>query len=249
MHFIGNFMTDYKFIGKSLFFPDKGILAIGDLHIGYEYKLQQSGVLIPERQAEEIMEELKEIFKEIGKKKIKKIVFIGDIKHSFSYEWKEKNYFNEILNFLKKSFKEKDIILIKGNHDTIDYSYEKKMMKKYYIKDNIAFLHGHELFPEVLDKKIKTIVMGHIHPSVTLAEKHGVKKEKYKCFLTGKFHGKETIILPSFLGTIEGTSINEYEDAYEDYFSIIPKKILMKFSVHVVGEDKVYDFGKIKNLN
>ena len=240
---------EYEFIDKALFFPEKGILVIGDLHIGYEYQLQQSGVLVPEHQIKEMIEELKKIFKKIKeeKKSMKKIIFLGDIKHSFAYEWKEKNYFNEVLNFLNEYFREKDIILIKGNHDTIDYSFGR--MKKYYIDDDIAFLHGHELFQEVLDKKIKTIIMGHIHPSVLISEKHGVKKERYKCFLTGKFMGKDVIILPSFLATVEGAVVNDYPDSYEDYFSIIPKKILMNFEVHAIGEDKVYDFGKIRNLD
>lgn len=218
------------------------------MHIGYEYQLQQSGVLVPEHQIKEMIEELKKIFEKIKeeRKEMKKIIFLGDIKHSFAYEWKEKNYFNEVLDFLRKYFREKDIILIHGNHDTIDYSFGR--MKKYHIEDDIAFIHGHELFMEVLGKKVKMIVMGHLHPSVLISEKHGIKKEKYKCFLTGKFHGKEAVILPSFLGTIEGTTVNDYNESYEDYFSIIPKKILINFEVHAVGEDKVYDFGKIKNL-
>jgi putative SbcD/Mre11-related phosphoesterase len=242
-------LKNYLFISKILFFPERGILAIGDLHLGYEYQLQQSGVLIPEHQIEEIIEELKTIFKEIKQKnfKLKKIVFIGDIKHSFSYEWKEKNYFNEVITFLKDYVKEKDMILIKGNHDTIDYSFSDKL-QDYYIDGELAFTHGHELFMEVLDKKIKTIVMGHLHPSVILSDKQNIKREKYKCFLVGKFKGKETIIMPSFLTTIEGTTINSLEYEYEDYFSIVPRANLMNFECYVVGEKEVYDFGKIKKL-
>ncbi len=242
-------MKNYIFIGKTLFFPKEGILAVGDLHLGFEYKLQQSGLLVPEMQIEEIKEELKKIFEEIRDKKfkLKKIVFIGDIKHSFSYEWKEKNYFKEIINFLTKYIEDKNIILIKGNHDTIDYSFSDRL-KDYFIEGELAFTHGHLLFPEILDKKIKTIVIGHLHPSVLLSDEQNIKKEKYKCFLTGKFRGKETIVLPSFLATIEGTTINNIENEYEDYFSIIPKKILMNFDVHAVGEEKVYNFGKIKKL-
>ena len=63
----------YEFIDKSLFFPKQGILVIGDLHLGYDFMLQQSGVLIPERQVEEVIEELKKIFKTIESKKQKKI--------------------------------------------------------------------------------------------------------------------------------------------------------------------------------
>ena len=239
---------NYEFISKTLFFPEKGILVIGDLHLGYDYMIQQSGVLIPERQVKDIIEELRDIFKKIkeSEKEIKKIIFIGDIKHSFSYEWKEKNFFNEVLNFLEKYFDKKDIIFIKGNHDTMDYSFGK--MKEYYIEDDIAFVHGDKSFLPVPDNKIKTIVMGHIHPSVIISEKKGVKKEKYKCFLVGKSKGKEVIILPSFLATIEGGTVNNFDEEYEDYFSIVPKKDLMKFLVFVVGEEKVYDFGKVSKL-
>jgi len=242
-------MKDYLFIGKTIFFPKHGILAVGDLHLGYEYKMQQSGVLVPEAQVEEIKTELKEIFEEIKEKnfKLKKIVFIGDIKHSFSYEWKEKNYFREILSFLKNYIEDKNIILIKGNHDTIDYSFSERL-KDYFIEGELAFSHGHEAFPEIFDKKIKTIVIGHLHPSIILSDKQNIKREKYKCFLVGKFREKEIIILPSFLATIEGTTINSINDEYEDYFSIIPKKSLMSFETFVVGEKEVYDFGKIKKL-
>lgn len=240
---------EYQFISKTLFFPEKGILAVGDLHIGFEYQLQQSGVIVPENQTQEIISELKKIFAKIEKtNRIKKIIFLGDIKHSFSYQWKEKSYFNKILNFLKEKFSDKNIILIKGNHDTIDYSFADKL-KDYHIEDNIAFVHGHKLFPEIFSEKIKTIVMGHIHPSVILSDKPKIKREKFKCFLTGKFKNKNIIIMPSFLSTVEGQTINEYSEGYKDDFSIIPKKNLLNFRIHVVGENKVYQFGKIKNLN
>jgi hypothetical protein len=237
------------FLGKSIFFSTEGILAIGDLHLGFEYSLQQSGLLVPEQQIEEIKEELKNIFEEIKKKKLKlkKIVFIGDIKHSFSYKWKEKNYFNDLIKFLKEYLPEKNIILIKGNHDTIDYSFGNKL-KDYFIYKNLAFCHGHKLFPEVFKEKIDTIIIGHLHPSIILSDKKNIKREKYKCFLVGKFKNKKIIILPSFLATIEGTTINSLNYEYQDSFSIIPKKNLLNFNVFVVGENENYNFGKIKNM-
>lgn len=239
----------HQFISKTLFFPKQGILAVGDLHLGYDYMIQQSGVLIPERQVEEIIIELKEIFNKIKhkKQKLRKIIFIGDIKHSFAYEWKEKNYFNKVMDFLKENFDEENIILIKGNHDTIDYTLNKRLIN-YYIEEDIAFSHGDKIFPEVFDKKIKTIIMGHIHPSIILSDKQGIKKERFKCFLVGKFMGKKIIILPSFLSTIEGSPINDYDEEYENSFSIISKKDLINFDVYVIGQEKIYGFKKIKNL-
>ena len=239
----------YKFFNKTLYLPEQGILVIGDLHLGYDYMIQQSGVLIPEMQVEEIINELKDIFNKIKfkKSKLKKIIFLGDIKHSFTYKWKEKNYFNKVLDFLRENFKEENIVLIKGNHDTIDYTFNKKLTD-YYIEENIAFLHGDKSFPDIFNSKIKTLVIGHIHPSIILSDKQGIKKERFKCFLVGKFKNKEIIILPSFLSTIEGSPINNYMGEYENGFSVIPEKDLMKFNIHVIGKDKVYKFGKIKEL-
>jgi hypothetical protein len=240
---------EYEFIGKTLFFPDYGILVIGDLHLGYEHSVRQSGILIPENQIKEVISDLEKTFTKIKliNKKLKKIIFLGDIKHSFGYEKEEKNYFREVIDYLKQNINEKNILLIKGNHDTINYSSGK--MKNYYIYKDIAFLHGHELFTKVFDEKIKTIVMGHIHPSVILRDKQNIKREKYKCFLIGKFKNKNIIILPSFLSTIEGNPVNSYKNNYENSFSIISKKSLLNFQVFVIGEDKVYEFGKVKEMN
>ena len=237
-------MENYAFIGKALFFPEKGILVIGDLHLGYEHQLIESGILAPQTQIKDLIFELKGL---IEKTKPKKIIFLGDIQHSFKFELEEKYNFREVVEFLKKHFKEEDIIFIKGNHDTIDYSFANKI-KDYYIEGDIAFLHGHKTFLELFDKKIKTIVMGHIHPSMTLADPETTKKERYKCFLIGKFNKKEVIILPSFSDISIGSPINEYLKEYDESFSIIPKKNLLKASVYAIGKDKVYEFGKVKSL-
>ena len=105
----------YTFIDKTLFFPDEEILVIGDLHLGYDYMLRQSGVLIPERQLKDMISDLKEIFKKIKAKKhkIKKIVFLGDITHAFGYEFQERDEFLEITDFVKKELPNSELILIK----------------------------------------------------------------------------------------------------------------------------------------
>src|SRR4030042_3257729 len=238
----------YKFIQETLYFPENGILVIGDLHLGYEHQLIQSGVLTPKMETERVINELRNIILEIkeSKQKPDKIIFIGDIKHSFDFQYEEKFIFKEVLEFLSQYFKSKNIIFIRGNHDTIDFTYGD--MKDYYIEDDIAFVHGNKSFPEIYDKKIKMIVMGHIHPSVVFHDPDTSKKEKYKCFLIGKFNKKQIIILPSFLGISMGSQINEYADAYNDEFSIIPKKQLLKFNVFVIGKDKVYEFQKVRDL-
>ncbi len=240
---------EYIFIDKAVFFPKQEILAIGDLHLGFEHMLRRTAVGLPESQTKETIENLKEIFSKIRSLgyKLKKIIFLGDIKHYFGFQYKEMKYFDEIYDFLKKQFKESDIILIKGNHDKLDYS--GKRMKNYYINSGICFVHGHIEFPQIYSEKVRTIVLGHLHPSVVLSEKKGVKREKFKCFLVGKLYRKKLIVLPSFFNIIEGASVNDYEEDYSKYFSIVPKTEILNSEVFVVGKDKVYDFGKVRELD
>jgi len=242
-------MINYKFIDKSVFFPEHGILAIGDLHIGQEHAIRKSGVLIPETQVKDVISDLDKIIKEIKKNdwKLKKVVFLGDIKHFFGYEWKERFYFNKVLSFLHQHIKDKDIVLIKGNHDKFDFSGKK--MKNYYINKGLCFLHGHISFPQVLEDRVKMLVMGHLHPSIILSDKQNIKKEKYKCFLYGKFKKKDVLILPSFFGAIEGSAINNPNYYPEEGFSMIPVKSLKNFNVFVLNESgEVLEFGKVKKL-
>lgn len=242
-------MAERIFIGKAVFFPKQGILAIGDLHVGYDYMLRQSGILIPERQIEETLADLEKIFEEIKSlgHELKKIVFLGDIKHSFGFEFQERNELREIISEMAKHVQEENIIFVKGNHDTMDYTLERKM-KPYHVEDGIAFVHGHKTFPEIFDKKIETVVLGHLHPSIILEETPGVKREVYKCFIEGQSKGKNFVVLPSFLGMSEGTPVNTYIEDYSEDFSIIPKKDIMKFNIFVVGEEEVLDFGSIGAL-
>lgn len=241
-------MTKYEFIHKALYFKDSGILAIGDLHIGYDIMLEQSGVLIPKRQVKEIISELKKIFSELeaNNKEVNKIVFLGDIKHSFGFKHEERNDFREVLEFLGEKLPPENIILIKGNHDTLDYSVDSSM-KYFYIEDGIAFAHGHESFSEIFDKKVEMIVVGHLHPAVILTDKP--KKEIFKVYLVGEHKGKQVIILPSFLEFTEGTPVNEFNEYFSDDFSIIPHSSLKNFKVFVIGEEKTYEFGRVKDFH
>ena len=49
---------------------------------------------------------------------------------------------------------------------------------------------------------------------------------------------KTFIILPSFLGFVEGTPVNEYKDYYMESFSIIPEQNILNAQVNIIGKDK-----------
>jgi uncharacterized protein len=190
-----------------------------------------------------IKKEIEEIASRAGK--INKIILLGDIKHGFSkgnrQEWKE---VSELLKNLKKRCGE--VIIIKGNHDNYLENIALRMgveVTNEYLWKEFCFMHGDVDIKEAYRKEIKCWIMGHAHPAVLLQE--GTKKEKYKCFLVGKYKGKKVIILPSFFPLIEGSNI------LGDIISLPWKFDVGNFEVIVAGERESLEglnFGKLKNL-
>lgn len=249
-------MNNFKLLSKTIFFPRQGILAVGDLHLGYDSMLKNQGISLNFNQLEDTKSELEIIIKKIRAiSTLKKIIILGDIKHHFSFDKGEVFDLRNFIRFLEKYLPKENIILIKGNHDT--FTLKDYKLRDYYIEDDLAFMHGDKSFPEIFkNKKIKTIVIGHIHPAIWLKDKclgkGGVKREKYKAFLIGRFKGKKLIVVPSFFPLIDGSEINELygSGGGSKKFSIISKTSLNNFEVFIVGKGtKVYDFGKYGDLN
>jgi putative SbcD/Mre11-related phosphoesterase len=141
------------------------------------------------------------------------------------------------------------VIVVRGNHDTIlEPILKKRGMKllRCYVWKDFVFAHGDEDFSEIWKEKIKTIVVGHGHPAVRLQEPKGIKNEKYKCFLVGKFRGKEMIVVPSFIDFYVGS------DPRDDEMVMAWDVNWGNFDVFVVSEDAesmdALSFGKLKKL-
>lgn len=224
-----------EIMDTSLWLRKEKILIINDLHLGYEEALHRKGILVPKFQLNEIINNLKNILKEI---KPKKIIINGDLKHEFGtvlkQEWKE------VLQFLDFCLARcGEVIIIKGNHDPLlRFIAEKrgvKVVTEYQIKDTII-IHGDEL----LKTDSKRIIIGHEHPAITIREKS--KFEKYKCFLKGKWKGKELIAVPSFNPLLEGTDILK-----EELLSPFLENI-KNFNVYIVSKGEVFEFGKVKSF-
>lgn len=241
-NFYNNIKMDkkYKFIGKTLFFPKEKILVIGDLHLGYDKMLNKT-VMFNFTQIEKVLSELKKVLEKTGK--VKKIVLLGDTKHDFSYNKNEETDIHKLFSFLTHYAKEKDIVLIKGNHEK-----GKNQLKDYYKKNNILFIHGDIEIEEMHKKEVEYIIMSHVHPSLLIRDFMGVKKEKYKCFLIGKYKGKKVIILPSFFSFNEGSSLSDCKNSKKERFGAIPFSKLSDFEVIVTENNKEYNFKKLKHL-
>lgn len=211
----------------------KSILIIGDLQLGYESYLNSKGILVPRFQFKELKERLNKI---LDKVKIKKIIFNGDIKHEFGniseQEWRE---VLALIDFLPKNI---EIIFVKGNHDTFLSPIAKKRNVKlvdYYNVDNISIMHGDKIIPDLR----KTLIIGHEHPAVSFKER---RDELFKCFIKGKWKSHTLIVMPSFNSFNPGSDVQKSK-----HLSPFLQGNLKDFEVYAV-EDKVYYFGKIKDL-
>ncbi len=214
-------------------------LIFSDFHIGYEESLNKQGVLVPRMQFESIIKRLDNIFSKI-EFKLDKIIINGDLKHEFgSISETEWRHTLKLLDFF--SSKCNEIILVKGNHDKKIAAIVKKRKVKvvdyFQIKD-VLIIHGNKLLKDF--KEVKTIIIGHEHPAVTL--KDGSRIEKFKCFLSGKYKNKNLIVMPSFNLVTEGTDVIR-----EKPLSPFLKQELSDFKVFIVA-DKIYGFGKLKEL-
>jgi len=217
-------------------------LVIADAHIGYEGVLNRQGILIPRFQLEDMTARMNSILRKLAHRIIDRIIINGDLKHEFGaiseQEWRNTLRF---LDLLAKHCKE--IILIKGNHDTILGPIAKK--RNLRVLDNVIIndkliAHGDKTPSKELLKKISTIIIGHEHPAISIKE--GSRIENYKCFLKGKFKSKNLIVQPSFNTIIEGTDVLR-----DEILSPFLQQNLGNFEVYAVA-DKIYKFGNLKSM-
>ncbi len=222
-------------IAQDLFLIIDDTLIISDIHTGYEESLHKQGYFIPKGNLSELQLLIE---KAIKGRKIKSIIINGDLVHSFGrLSPKEKYALKDFMLFLKKKG---EVKVIRGNHDKVlQFLIPDIELAEEFIIDNILITHGDKINKHSADKNIKTIIIGHEHPSISITS--GYRSERYKCFLKGKYKGKTLIVTPSCNMLLEGTDILK-EKLLSPYL-----KNIEDFEVYIV-EDKIYDFGKIKTL-
>ncbi|MBN2014466.1 MAG: metallophosphoesterase [Candidatus Altiarchaeota archaeon] len=228
--------------GLGLYLRGQRTLVIADLHLGYEEELMRFGYLVPRFQYNEIIEHMEKILSEVD---AEKVVINGDLKHEFGriseQEW------TEVLNFLDfLSERVEEIILVRGNHDTIigpiASKRKVKIQEKYFIgEDGVYITHGHEIPSDNDFKKSRVVVIAHDHPAISLREE--IRVEKVKCFLKGNWGDKILIQMPSLNFVTEGTDLTK-----EKPLSPFMDQDLDEFEAYGVEGFKVFYFGRITGL-
>lgn len=226
-----------EMIDLALYIKKYKTLIISDTHIGFEEALNKQGYMVPRFHFPDLV---KRIRPTLEKTKPETIIINGDIKHEFGkiseQEWR---YTLRLIDLLAKNCKH--LFLIRGNHDkSLGTIAEKRNIETadQMIMGDILITHGNERVS--IPKNIRTIIIGHEHPAVSV--KDNARKETFKCFLKGKYKNNTIIVQPSFNMVTEGTDVTG-----EKTISPYLKKSLKDFSCFIVA-DKIYDFGRLKNI-
>lgn len=228
--------------GLTLFLREENTVIFADLHLGYEEELNAHGFLVPRFQYGMIVEYLREILSSI---RVNRVIINGDLKHEFGrisdQEW------NEVLNFLDfLSDYSREIVLIKGNHDTIigPIAGKKgvKVLPYYFFKKRKIYItHGHKIPSDKDFKSSEILVIAHDHPALALREE--IRSEKIKCFLKGNWNGKILIQIPSLNFITEGTDITQGV-----MLSPFMSRNLDEFEVYGVEDDRIFYFGRLGDM-
>jgi len=212
------FLTDYP----ALFIPDKKILVVAELHIGLEYELYKSGIVISP-QVEKFQKILNNLIKTT---KAKVLVIIGDTKHEVpGISFRELKEIPKLFSHLVEII---DVIIVKGNHDTFLEDAIPTEIKTYSSRglkiEKYGFFHGHA-WPSKKLMDCDHLFMAHLHPLIEFKDKLGHRsiqqvwiksaldkeliKNKYKVEKTGRL---EITILPTFNKLLGGLILNKTEE-------------------------------------
>ncbi len=145
------------------------VVVLGDLHIGWEVSLAQQGIHVPS-QTNRMLQRLRVIIQTV---KPTRIVMLGDVKHSVTgaeiEEWRDvPDFFEALLKVVPT------VQVIVGNHDgnlepLTPSKVELLPSTGLALWGKFGLLHGHAWpSPELLG--CETLIMGHLHPAVTLRD-------------------------------------------------------------------------------
>ena len=169
---------------RGIFWEEKKILFLADLHLGKAAHFRRRGIAAPSTLS---LENFSNLEKLLDAFQPERVLFLGDLFHSSL-----NNVWEKFAQFLA-DYPEISFELVKGNHDILPQAvYENSVMKIHLppmIIEPFIFSH-YPLEPEELEYYN---FYGHLHPGVLL-EGLGRQMMKLPCF----FFGKKQAVLPAF---------------------------------------------------
>ena len=199
-----------------LFWLEKKIAILSDLHLEKGSSFASLGQFIPPYDSEET---LKKLINFLKTHEVQTIILLGDTFHDGGALNRMSSKVKSIFDSLVENY---EIIFVLGNHENKMKSPYIKFYER-YIVDDIHFLHE-----AVLEKKYQ--ISGHFHPVASL--KINSKQITEKCLI----HSENHIIMPAFGEFTGGLNITNpvfkpfLNSNYYIYF--LTKKSVYKFASH-----------------
>lgn len=198
--------TLYLLSEKAIFWEEKSLLIVADLHLGKAGHFRKSGIPVSDLVHSKDILTLEKL---IQKHNPKEVILLGDLFHS------DHNQGWEIFKRWLKSKAPLRFKLVLGNHDVLD-SFN-------YRIDNLEVMESLDIAPfnftHIPEEHSLYNIAGHIHPAVRLTGK-ARQSVKVPCFYFGQQNG----ILPAF-GNFTGTARISIEKT-DDVFGIAENKVI-----------------------
>ncbi len=221
-------------------------IVCSDLHLGYEGVMAERGYLLPKVN----LKRIKRVIKQASEKtSATRMIIAGDIKNEFGkVHFEEYNEFRDLVDFVRLELGINAVTLVKGNHDNfvdrIRPGLGIEIFQSEALLEGILFFHGDGM-PQT--KGFGAMVMGHVHPAITLQTYIGVR-EKLHCFLYGKSRGgANVVVLPALNYFAQGVGVN-----MEDIGEMAPvfRSMINADSMRAiaVSDGETLDFGTIGQL-
>ncbi len=188
-------MVEYQFLDqtllllpeKAIYWKDKGMLILADVHLGKAGHFRKSGIPISDLVHSKDIYTIEKLINEFQPREV---VFLGDLFHSDH---------NQGWEIFRRWIRSKDPLqfrLVLGNHDVLETpAYHIKNLEVIEVLDCAPFSLTH-----IPEETSHYNLAGHIHPAVKLRGK-GRQSLRLPCFYFGPQNG----ILPAF-GNFTGTA-------------------------------------------
>ena len=216
---IGDAVFDSR---RAIWFPEQGVLAVADLHLGYAWAHRLSGQLMPITPANDTLARLQELQRDYVPREI---VVVGDIVHRAMALAILEREMRELFDALSVHSK---IIFLAGNHDRglhrilRQWQLPLELSPSYEVGANLL-VHGDNSFGGAIGKRV---FMGHEHPAISIGD--GVTtSEKCPCFLVSE----SVVVLPAFSRWAAGTNIRVHP-----FMSALAQKVRFNCAIAICGE-------------
>ncbi len=172
---------------KAVFWPDRNLLIIADVHLGKAAHFRKAGIPIPagvHRRDFSVMHQLLQTYQP------QQVIFLGDLFHSdLNNEWWD---FEEFIQY----YSSVHFILIKGNHDVLPpvvFQLKNFLLLPEFMEIGPFVLSHIPIVTEKAGMAVKYNIAGHIHPGICLPAGAG-KQIKLPCY----YFGETGAVLPAF---------------------------------------------------